>query len=144
MPNAVIILSVHIINKISIISYIWITTPPPYIALLCPERLKDPITDLFGWSSLQTWAEEIGNVILQETYGQKFTRSLGREFCYPDGCQNSWSLHFANETGRVNQINMNDDMGTLVGPIFLAHRPLRNAFIRAHLFRSPEVMEPLA
>lgn len=56
----------------------------------------------------------------------------------PDPCT------FANETGRVNQINMNDDLGTLVGLTSLAHRPLRSAFTGVPLFRSPEVMQPIA
>lgn len=82
----------------------------------------------------ELWKKAVGNAILQGTYGQKFTRSLGRDFCYPDGCQNSWSLHSGNETERVNQISMNDDVGTSMCATFLVYRPLMNAFIMVDLF----------
>lgn len=92
-----------------------------------------------GWlvifADMSCGKKAVGNAILQGTYGQKFTRSLGRDFCYPDGCQNSWSLHSGNETGRDNQISMNDDVGTSMCAASLVHRPLMNVFMMVHLFQ---------
>lgn len=121
----------HTINK----SQVYV--PEEWQHWHTPGRLKGPVTRS-GWlvifADMSGGKKAVGSAILQGTYGQKFTRSLGRDSCYPDGCQNSWSLHSGNETGRVNQISMNDDVGTSMCATSLVHRPLMNAFIMVYLF----------